>query len=60
VNGLLNALANFCSKVLQTCSGFKTLLQNTPAAAFKATQLRSQAEAILCHSCTFVVQQKQQ
>ncbi len=54
MNGLLYALAHFYIKVLQTCSGLKTLHQQTPAAAFNATQLPSEAKNILCDSCTLV------
>ncbi len=46
VNGLLYALAHFYTKVLQTCSGLMTLHQQIPAAAFKATQLPSEAKSI--------------
>lgn len=60
VHGLHYALATFYTKVLQTCSGLKTLHQQTPAAAFRATQLPSEAKTIPHDSCTLVAQQEQQ
>ncbi len=47
-------------KVLHTCSGSKTLCQQTPVAAFQATQLPSEVKSNTHDLCTIVAQQDQQ
>jgi len=60
VNGVLYAVAASYIQVVQTCSGLETLHHHTPAAAFKATQLLSEARPNPRDSCTLGAQQEQQ